>query len=200
MASRHPAHTTPAGEGHGQPSVRRDRGGGALRRVADRDAAGPQGLQGPARRPGHASPATPSPPTCSTRRAWPPWRAGACWTGWWPPAARRSTPTPSTSAPSPSPAPPGTAEAPVAYAPRRTVLDKLLVDAAAEAGAEVREGFTVEEVVVDERAGHRHPRPAAPGPDRHRARPGRRRRRRPALAGGPGRAAPSSTTSSRRCR
>ena len=36
-----------------------------------------------------------------------------------------------------------------AYCPRRTVLDKLLVDAAAEAGAEVREGFTVEEVVLD---------------------------------------------------
>jgi flavin-dependent dehydrogenase len=37
----------------------------------------------------------------------------------------------------------------VAYAPRRTVLDKMLVDAAAEAGAEVREGFTVEELVVE---------------------------------------------------
>jgi 2-polyprenyl-6-methoxyphenol hydroxylase-like FAD-dependent oxidoreductase len=46
---------------------------------------------------------------------------------------------------------PGTAQAPVAYAPRRTVLDKLLVDAAAQAGAEVREGFTVESVVVDDR-------------------------------------------------
>jgi flavin-dependent dehydrogenase len=43
---------------------------------------------------------------------------------------------------------PGTDDAPVAYGPRRTVLDKLLVDAAAEAGAEVREGFTVTEVVV----------------------------------------------------
>ena len=32
---------------------------------------------------------------------------------------------------------PGTAEAPVAYSPRRTVLDKLLIDAALEAGAEV---------------------------------------------------------------
>src|SRR5918993_394517 len=42
---------------------------------------------------------------------------------------------------------PGTADAPVAYAPRRVVLDKLLLDAAAEAGAEVREGFTVTEVV-----------------------------------------------------
>ena len=45
---------------------------------------------------------------------------------------------------------PGTDDAPVAYGPRRTVLDKLLVDAAAEAGAEVREGFTVQEVVVEE--------------------------------------------------
>ena len=36
-----------------------------------------------------------------------------------------------------------------AFGPRRTVLDKLLVDAAAEAGAEVREGFTVEELVMD---------------------------------------------------
>jgi 2-polyprenyl-6-methoxyphenol hydroxylase-like FAD-dependent oxidoreductase len=33
------------------------------------------------------------------------------------------------------------------FCPRRTVLDKLLVDAAVEAGAEVREGFTVEELV-----------------------------------------------------
>jgi 2-polyprenyl-6-methoxyphenol hydroxylase-like FAD-dependent oxidoreductase len=45
---------------------------------------------------------------------------------------------------------PGTAETPVAYAPRRTVLDKLLVDAAAEAGAEVRERFTVEELLFDD--------------------------------------------------
>lgn len=34
--------------------------------------------------------------------------------------------------------------------PRRTVLDKLLVDAAAEAGAELREDFTVEEILVAE--------------------------------------------------
>src|SRR5919108_3979624 len=45
---------------------------------------------------------------------------------------------------------PGTDEDPVAYGPRRTVLDKLLVDAAAEAGVEVREGFTVSKVVVDD--------------------------------------------------
>jgi 2-polyprenyl-6-methoxyphenol hydroxylase-like FAD-dependent oxidoreductase len=44
---------------------------------------------------------------------------------------------------------PGTEATPVSYAPRRTVLDKLLVDAAADAGAEVREGFMVEDVVVD---------------------------------------------------
>jgi flavin-dependent dehydrogenase len=45
---------------------------------------------------------------------------------------------------------PGTADFPVSYSPRRTVLDKLLVDAAAEAGAEVREGFTVEDVVIED--------------------------------------------------
>jgi flavin-dependent dehydrogenase len=33
------------------------------------------------------------------------------------------------------------------FCPRRTVLDKLLVDAAVEAGAELREGFTVETLV-----------------------------------------------------
>lgn len=36
-----------------------------------------------------------------------------------------------------------------AYAPRRTVLDKILVDAAAAAGAEVREGFVVDEIVLE---------------------------------------------------
>jgi 2-polyprenyl-6-methoxyphenol hydroxylase-like FAD-dependent oxidoreductase len=45
---------------------------------------------------------------------------------------------------------PGTDDTPVAYGPRRTVLDKLLVDAAAEAGVEVREGFTVEEVLTED--------------------------------------------------
>lgn len=44
---------------------------------------------------------------------------------------------------------PGTKDAPLAYCPRRTVLDKLLVDAAAEAGAEIREGFTVEEILIE---------------------------------------------------
>ena len=44
---------------------------------------------------------------------------------------------------------PGTADAPVAYGPRRTVLDKILLDAAAAAGAEVREEFVVEELTTD---------------------------------------------------
>jgi 2-polyprenyl-6-methoxyphenol hydroxylase-like FAD-dependent oxidoreductase len=37
-----------------------------------------------------------------------------------------------------------------AYCPRRTVLDTMLVHAAADAGAEVREGFTVSEVLVED--------------------------------------------------
>ena len=44
---------------------------------------------------------------------------------------------------------PGTDDSPVAYAPRRTVLEELLVGAATSAGAEVREGFTVQEVLTD---------------------------------------------------
>ena len=35
------------------------------------------------------------------------------------------------------------------YCPRRTVLDKVLVDAAVEAGAELREGFWVQEILMD---------------------------------------------------
>src|SRR3989440_8742570 len=45
---------------------------------------------------------------------------------------------------------PGTDDSPVAYCPRRTVLDKLLVDAASGAGAEVREEFAVEDVVIED--------------------------------------------------
>jgi len=44
---------------------------------------------------------------------------------------------------------PGTAETPVGYGPRRTVLDKILVDAAGEAGAEVREEFSVDELLFE---------------------------------------------------
>jgi 2-polyprenyl-6-methoxyphenol hydroxylase-like FAD-dependent oxidoreductase len=42
-----------------------------------------------------------------------------------------------------------TGEPGTAYAPRRTMLDKLLVDAASEAGAEIRESFTVESLVFE---------------------------------------------------
>jgi 2-polyprenyl-6-methoxyphenol hydroxylase-like FAD-dependent oxidoreductase len=45
---------------------------------------------------------------------------------------------------------PGTADAPVAYCPRRTILDKLLLDAAADAGAEIREGFTVDQILTED--------------------------------------------------
>ncbi len=45
---------------------------------------------------------------------------------------------------------PGNTEAPLAYGPRRTVLDKLLVDAASHEGVDVREGFTVEEIIFDD--------------------------------------------------
>ncbi len=47
---------------------------------------------------------------------------------------------------SPPPADGGVAEH---YCPRRTVLDKILVDAAVEAGAELREGFLVQELLMD---------------------------------------------------
>ena len=39
---------------------------------------------------------------------------------------------------------PGTADSPVGYCPRRIVLDEILVEGAAAAGAEVREGFSVD--------------------------------------------------------
>jgi 2-polyprenyl-6-methoxyphenol hydroxylase-like FAD-dependent oxidoreductase len=53
------------------------------------------------------------------------------------PFALRGTPPPTAD---------GTAEA---YAPRRRVLDQSLVDAAVEAGAELREGFSVEELTAE---------------------------------------------------
>jgi 2-polyprenyl-6-methoxyphenol hydroxylase-like FAD-dependent oxidoreductase len=37
------------------------------------------------------------------------------------------------------------------YAPRRTVLDKILVDAATASGVEVREGFNVDSVLIEDR-------------------------------------------------
>ena len=40
----------------------------------------------------------------------------------------------------------------MAYGPRRTVLDKLLIDAAGEAGAEIRDGFTLDELIIEDGA------------------------------------------------
>ncbi len=42
-----------------------------------------------------------------------------------------------------------TREGELTYGPRRSALDKLLVDAATHAGVEVREGFSVQEVLLD---------------------------------------------------
>ena len=68
------------------------------------------------------------------------------------------------------------------YCPRRTVLDQLLVDAAVEAGAELRDGFTVDELLTSDGTvtgirGHAQGRDVG-----HRARPRRDRRRRHPLA------------------
>lgn len=38
----------------------------------------------------------------------------------------------------------------IGYGPRRRVLDQILLDSAAEAGAEMREGFTVDEFLLDD--------------------------------------------------
>ena len=123
--------------------------GARVRRIADRDAAGPQGLQGAGRRPGdvperHALDA-PHPPAGRRRAA----ALGAARQG-----RRHGLPADRhllvRLRPVHDPGTPRPATAPVAYGPRRTVLDKILVDAAAEAGAEVREGFTVDEVVVED--------------------------------------------------
>jgi len=45
---------------------------------------------------------------------------------------------------------PGTDEAPAAYAPRRTVLDHLLIKAAQAVGADVRQAFSVESPLVED--------------------------------------------------
>ena len=48
------------------------------------------------------------------------------------------------------PAGPAPEGMPEALCPRRTVLDAILVDAAREAGAEVREGFSVQELLIED--------------------------------------------------
>ena len=62
------------------------------------------------------------------------------------------------------------------FCPRRTVLDKMLVDAAVEAGAELREGFTVEALRLGRRSSRRHQRPQPDGRHRRGARTSRDRR------------------------
>ena len=115
------------------------------------------------------------------------------------PAARRSTPTPSTSVRSRSPGRRAPTEAPVAYCPRRTVLDKLLVDAAAEAGAEVREGFTVEEVLIEDGRVVGIKGRSKGGDAGHRARARSSSAPTAGTRSSPRRSGPSSTTRSRRC-
>ena len=126
-------------------------------------------------------PVTPSPPTSSTRPASARSSDGACSTASSRPAARRSTPMRSTSDRLRIAGSPAGPDSSVSYAPRRTALDKLLVDAAAEAGAEVREGFTVEELVFDDGRVTGHSRPWPRRVVGHRARARRRRCRRLAL-------------------
>ena len=120
----------------------------------DRDAARPQGLPGAGGRPGDVPERHRSRPTSSTRRASPRCSAGACSTQ----VIATGCPPIDTLLVRLRPVHdrrhargPPTASRP-AYAPRRTVLDKILVDAAAAAGAEVREGFTVDDVVVEDGA------------------------------------------------
>ena len=93
---------------------------------------------------------------------------------------------------------PGTDDAPVAYCPRRIVLDKLLVDAAAAAGAEVREAFTLDEVVDRRRARGRYPRPQQERQPHRGATRGSSSAPTGASRASPRRSAPSSTTRSRR--
>ena len=114
--------------------------------------------------------------------------------------ARRSIPTRSTSGRSPSPArhDRSTDRRP-AYRAARTVLDKILVDAAAGAGVEVREHFTVEDVVVRRRRASSVSVATARAADGGGARPSRGWRRRTQLAGREGRPPARSTTTSRCC-
>jgi flavin-dependent dehydrogenase len=47
--------------------------------------------------------------------------------------------------------PPGLSDSPFSLAPRRVVLDQILVQAAVEAGAELREGYPVDDLLWDDR-------------------------------------------------
>ena len=183
------------GAGYGGSGLRRDRGRGARAPGRRWRCCWPARATGCCWWTGRRSPATPCRPTSSTRRASPRCSAGGCSTRLTRPDARRSAGTRSTSGRSPGRRAGHRRLARTRTRPRRTVLDKILVDAAAEAGAEVREGFTVEEVRVERRAGDRHPRARRGRGDRRGAGPRRGRRGRAQLGGGQGRAGRRSTRS-----
>ena len=93
---------------------------------------------------------------------------------------------------------PATASPP-AYAPRRTVLDKILVDAAARGRRRGARALHRRGGRRRGRRGRRHPRPRRGRAVGRRAGPGRDRRRRTQLARRQGRSSRSSTTRSRCC-
>ena len=132
------------------PRPRRRRRRSPLRGCADRDAPGPPGPPGPPGRPRRRSRATPSPRTSIH----PPGLAALDRWGMLEPAivddrCRTINTYSFDLGPLTIAGPrPGTGSR-GSYAPRRTILDKILVDAAAASGAEVREGFTVDELVTD---------------------------------------------------
>ena len=132
--------------------IRRDRRGRPVRRLAHRHAAGPQGLPGAGRRPGHVPERHPLDPLIHAPGVAALQRWGlldqVIATGCPPIESYSFDFGPFTISGSARP----TDGIATAYGPRRTVLDKILVDAAAAAGAEVREGFTVEEVIVEDGA------------------------------------------------
>ena len=147
----------------------------ALRRVADRDAAGPQGLQGSRRRP-----ATFPSDTISTHLIHPPGVAALEALGPARPGRRDGLPADRhlrvrLRVRSRSRVAPGTRTAPPrATRPRRTVLDKLLVDAARRGRRRGARGVHRRRSDPRGRPRHRHPRSRQGRPDRHRARARRR--------------------------
>ena len=132
-----------------RPGVRRDRRRGALRRLARRRCCSPAAVTGCSCSTGRSSRATRSRRISSIR---PGIESLERW-GLLDTVLATGIPPIDTYAfdfgPFTISGAPGTDETPCAYAPRRTVLDKLLVDAAADAGAEVRERFVVESLVMD---------------------------------------------------
>src|SRR5919198_4021534 len=109
--------------------VRRDHRRRPVRGLADRDAAGAEGLQGAAGRPGGIPERHALDPLHPPARRGLPRALGAA-------AGGRGLGTPA-------------GDVADAYSVRRIVLDEILVDAAAAAGAEVRQRFSVQDLVWD---------------------------------------------------